>query len=74
MSTAGFYDAEGSWGPNKVTAPTFELVKELKDTYTYPYQGWTWYESVEDAQAAEGFSVEIIETINYKVYGPNYNE
>lgn len=64
MSTAGFYDAEGSWGPNKVISPTFELVKELKDTYTYPIGGWTWYNSVEDAQVAEGFDIEIVTRIN----------
>lgn len=64
MSSAGFYNAEGCWGANKVIAPTFELVKELKDTYTYPYGGWTWYESVEEAQVAEGFDMEIVTKIN----------
>ena len=64
MNSAGFYNMEGCWGANKVTAPTFELVKELKDTYTYPYGGWTWYNSVEEAQAAEGFDIEIVTRIN----------
>ena len=64
MNTSGFYNSEGMRGPNKVISPTFELVKELKDTYTYPVGGWTWYDTVEEAQAAEGFDMEIVEYIN----------
>lgn len=44
----GFYKLEedGSWSyaPNFVYGPDFELLKELKDTYTYPVNGWTWYD------------------------------
>ena len=69
MSTAGFYNSDGTWGPNKITSPTFELLKELKDTYTYPYEGWSWYDSVELAQAGEGFPQEVVDDINLKVYG-----
>ena len=46
-STAGFYKQEGEiwiYAPNFVYGPTFELRKELKDTYTYPVEGWTWYD------------------------------
>ena len=64
MNTSGFYNSEGMRGPNKVISPTFELTKELKDTYTYPVGGWTWYDTVEEAQAAEGFDIEIVEYIN----------
>jgi len=64
MNTSGFYNSEGMRGPNKVISPTFELTKELKDTYTYPVGGWTWYDTVEEAQAAEGFDMEIVEYIN----------
>jgi len=64
MNTSGFYNSEGMRGPNKVISPTFELTKQLKDTYTYPVSGWTWYDTVEEAQAAEGFDMEIVEYIN----------
>jgi hypothetical protein len=44
--TSGFYKFEDNYwlyAPNFVYAPDFTLVKELKDTYTYPVEGWTWY-------------------------------
>jgi hypothetical protein len=27
-----------------VYAPTYTLLKEDKDTYIYPVDGWTWYD------------------------------
>lgn len=47
---SGFYKQEGDewfYGPNKVIGPfeSWELTKETKDQFTYPYQGWTWYDS-----------------------------
>ena len=47
--TSGFYkwdeiNNEWFWGPNAIYAPTFTLLKELKDTYEYPIEGWTWYD------------------------------
>jgi hypothetical protein len=47
-NTSGFYkEANGEWlfAPNFVSAPTYELKKELKDTYNYPVDGWQWYDS-----------------------------
>lgn len=67
MNSSGFYDSEGNWGPHKVTSASYELLSELKDTYTYPIFGWTWYESVEEAQAAEGFDIQIVESINENI-------
>jgi hypothetical protein len=43
--------------PNRVTAPSFTLVKEDKDTYTYPKDGWSWYNTLEDA--CEAMSLDI---------------
>lgn len=47
-TTAGFYkqNEEGEWmyAPNFVYAPDYTLLKEEKDTYTYPVDGWTWYD------------------------------
>lgn len=44
--TSGFYkqDADLIWeyAPNFVYAPTYTLLKELKDTYDYPVDGWNW--------------------------------
>ena len=37
-------------GPNAVYAPTFTLLKEDKDTYTYPIDGWYWFNSEEEAR------------------------
>lgn len=58
MDTSGFYtvDADGVFhhAPNWVEAPGYELRRELKDTYTYPVSGWTWFDSVELARAAFG--------------------
>jgi len=73
MSTAGFYNSFGFWTPHKVTNTLFELDANLKDTYTYPVYGWTWYDSVEEAQVAEGFDIEVVETINIEVYGEPEN-
>jgi len=45
----GFYKQveDGSWmyAENFVYGPDFELLKELKDTYTYPIDGWYWFET-----------------------------
>jgi len=47
-TTAGFYklneELDWEYAPNFVYAPTYTLLKELKDTYDYPVDGWTWYD------------------------------
>jgi hypothetical protein len=53
--TQGFYklvNDELSFGPNGVTGPNVDLVKELKDAYEYPVDGWYWFDS---EQAAKEF-------------------
>lgn len=45
-TTAGFYKLEDDnwqYAPNFVDAPNYQLLKENKDSYTYPVDGWTWY-------------------------------
>ena len=52
MSTDGFYkliDGELLYAPNFVAGPGYELVKEEKDNYSYPINGWSWFDSEEDA-------------------------
>jgi hypothetical protein len=48
IDTSGFYKQaeDGAWmhAPNFVYGFNFELLKENKDTYTYPVDGWTWYD------------------------------
>ena len=49
IDESGFYKQfeDGSWvhAPNFVYGPDFELVRELKDTYSYPVEGWYWFET-----------------------------
>lgn len=35
--------------PNYVSGPNFQLEATLKDTYTYPVQGWYWFNTLDDA-------------------------
>ncbi len=46
--TSGFYrqNEELNWeyAPNFVYGPNYTLIKELKDTYSYPVEGWSWYD------------------------------
>ena len=47
-TTSGFYkqNEEGEWmyAQNFVYAPDYTLEKELKDTYEYPVDGYSWYD------------------------------
>jgi hypothetical protein len=49
----GFYKVDGGllYGPTCVLAPTFELLRELHDTYSYPVDGWHWFDSEAQARA-----------------------
>ena len=54
-NTDGFYNEEFLYAPNSVFFPDgTSVVKENKLTYTYPVNGWTWFDSIEDAYAAQG--------------------
>lgn len=51
QDTSGFYkfqNDEWFYGPNKVINSNYELHRELKDTYTYPVDGWNWYDTTPD--------------------------
>jgi hypothetical protein len=41
-----------------VESPTYALYKENKDDYTYPVDGWYWFESLEEAQNFFGIEPE----------------
>lgn len=51
MSTSGFYkkDIDIMYAPNLVYNINYTLNADLKDTYTYPTDGWYWFDSIEDA-------------------------
>ena len=52
--TSGFYKAEDGvllYAPNFVSGPSFELVRELHTTYSYPVEGWMWFNNEETAIA-----------------------
>lgn len=50
LTGEGFYDSDGNYAPNFVSAADYELLKEDKDTYTYPFNGWVWAENAKLAQ------------------------
>jgi hypothetical protein len=59
IDTSGFYHPYHKLRAGKfVFGPDFELRREFKDTYTYPVQGWTWFDSAELAAAEFGCSVD----------------
>ena len=56
MDTSGFYTYSQTeqmmmCGPNFVLGPyeRFSLYRDKKDTYTYPVEGWYWFDSDEEA-------------------------
>jgi hypothetical protein len=52
-NTKGFYkNDEGQllYGPNFVISSWYDLRKETKDQYTYPIDGWYWFDSEESAR------------------------
>ena len=38
----------------RVSGPDFELRVELRDQYTYPVDGWFWFDTEAEARAALG--------------------
>ena len=55
-NTSGFYKLDGDllFGPNFVLNANYELRRENKDSYTYPIDGWYWFDSEEAARAFFG--------------------
>lgn len=51
--TSGFYRLTGkklSFAPNAVRAPTYNLFRAERETYTYPANGWHWFDTKEQAR------------------------
>lgn len=57
MNTSGFYHIGFDnneiliWAPNFVYGSynQYIILRELKDTYVYPIEGWYWFNSEEEA-------------------------
>ena len=66
METQGFYKNDNGTllhGPNYVLNKNYELHAETKDQHTYPVDGWTWFDSEEEARVALNVPVEIVEAV-----------
>lgn len=53
--TSGFYKNDNGtllYAGSAVIGVQILLVRELKDTYEYPIDGWTWFESEDAARTA----------------------
>ncbi len=61
MDTSGFYNKDAMLRAGKfVYGPGFTLLRADKDTYTYPVNGWFWFDSAEEAAAAFEVNIEDI--------------
>lgn len=50
IDTSGFYHKEMKVRAGLfVYGPGYTLLKDDKDTYTYPVSGWEWFDSAQDA-------------------------
>lgn len=54
--TSGFYKLDGEllFGPNFVLNANYELRRQTRGQYTYPIDGWHWFDSEEEARAFFG--------------------
>ena len=50
--TSGFYKLDGEllFGPNFVLNQSYELYRETHADYTYPVDGWYWFDTEEQAK------------------------
>lgn len=52
MDTSGFYKLDGDllFAYYSVYSADYELLRENHDTYSYPVDGWYWFDSEEEAK------------------------
>lgn len=56
----GFYKKENEQileGENSIFTPNISITKEIKDDFTYPIEGWYWFDTKEEASVF--FNIEI---------------
>ena len=59
-ATPGFYKQENGnimCATKIVDAPAYTLIAENKDDYTYPIDGWHWFNSEEEAYISFGIPI-----------------
>lgn len=64
METQGFYKKENDnliYSQNLVLNSEYQLLKELKDEYNYPIDGWYWFDSEDDVYVFFNIEKPIIE-------------
>lgn len=51
-NTSGFYKLDGDllYAPNYVLNANYELYRDSHETYTYPTDGWYWFDSEQEAK------------------------
>jgi hypothetical protein len=56
MDTIGFYKLDGPllYGHDAVYGPDFTLLRADHASYTYPVDGWRWFDSEADARDFHG--------------------
>jgi len=59
--TSGFYKLDGEllYAPNYVLNANYELYRYQHESYTYPVDGWYWFDS--ELEAREFFGLPPIE-------------
>lgn len=53
IDTSGFYknyNGQILYGPTAILNKNFELLREKKDEYEYPVDGWYWFDSEQEAK------------------------
>ena len=58
----GFYKNDNGtllFAPNFVESNDFQLYKENKDNYTYPIQGWYWFDTQQESETTLGIEYSI---------------
>jgi len=65
--TSGFYKFDGDllYAPNYVLNAKYELYRDQHESYTYPVDGWYWFDT--EAQAREFFGLPPAEIIDLPV-------
>lgn len=69
QDTSGFYKKTGIsekpnsvfWAPNFVNNKDFDLYRSDKDVYTYPVDGWYWFDSIHDMCTGFGLNIDDVE-------------
>lgn len=64
LMNEGFYKLDGTllYAVNYVKNKDYELLREQKDSYSYPVHGWYWCDTLEEACALFGLNISDYET------------